>query len=293
MNPMVKMVLTLAVISAGAAAALSAANQATAGKIKAAAEAKAARAVLKIFPDCTAPVKSEVKSPTGENIVVYRCPGDRVCFSFSTSSDKGISRPYSGPVRAMIGVDGKGEIIGLRIIAQTETPGLGNKIVEDKFLDQFKGKSEKSKWKVKKDDPTGEIDGLSGATISSRTVTTLVGAALKFHREKLSTGGGSPAAPGVEAPKEDPAPGCGQQPSPTPAPSGVPSAAGCGDPTGPVRDNRRPVLNPERFQDRRPGFKDARRVLKLEADRRRERARLVGAEQSGRPVAPAAPEGGQ
>jgi len=194
MNPMVKMVLTLAVISAGAAAALAAANRATADKIRAAGEAKAARAVLKIFPDCPAPVKSEVKSPAGETIVVFRCPQDRVCFSFSSASDKSISRPYSGLVKAMIGLDGKGEIVGMRIIQQTETPGLGNKIVEDKFLEQFKGKSEKTNWKVKKDDPTGAIDGLSGATISSRAVTTLVAAALKFHREQLAGKGGAEQA---------------------------------------------------------------------------------------------------
>jgi electron transport complex protein RnfG len=286
MNPMVKMVLTLALISAGAAAALSAANQATADKIKAASEAKAARAVLKIFPDCAAPVKSEVKSPTGEIIAVYRCPQNRVCFSFSSASDKRISRPYSGLVKAMIGLDGKGEIVGMRIIQQTETPGLGNKIVEDKFLAQFKGKSEKSKWKVKKDDPTGEIDGLSGATISSRTVTSLVAAALKFHREQLSSGGDAAAAPDAAAP------GCGGAPTAVPGPAPAP---GCGAAPGPVPDNRKPVLHPERFRDRRKGFSDARRILKRDADRKREQARKVGAELDGRPVAPEAPaqEGGQ
>ncbi|PKN46798.1 MAG: hypothetical protein CVU59_04950 [Deltaproteobacteria bacterium HGW-Deltaproteobacteria-17] len=296
MNPMVKMVLTLAVISAGAAAALSAANRLTADKIKAAAEAKAARAVLKIFPDCTAPVKSEAKSPTGETITVYRCPQERVCFSFSSASDKSISRPYSGVIRAMIGVDGKGEILGMRIIAQTETPGLGNKIVEDKFLEQFKGKSEKSNWKVKKDDASGAIDGLSGATISSRAVTSLVGAALKFHREQLS---GKAAAPSA-APSDNAPAGCGDGPGAAPGPSATPgpaAPAGCGDApaAGPVHDNRRPVVKPERFKERRAGFSDARRLLKREEDRRREKARLVGAEQNGRPVKPQAPapQGGE
>jgi len=294
MNPMVKMVLTLAVISAGAAAALSAANQATADKIKAAAEAKAARAVLKIFPDCTAPQRSEVKSPTGEAVVVFRCPQDRVCFSFSSAAASGISRPYSGLVKAMIGIDGKGEIVGMRIIQQTETPGLGNKIVEDKFLDQFKGKSAKSNWKVRKDDPTGVIDGLSGATISSRTVATLAGAALRFYEETLKSGAPAPGAPGVNAPA--PGPGCGDA-APAPGDPGVNAPApgpGCGD-AGPVHDNRRPVVNPERFQDRRASFGNARRLLRREMDRRRERARAVGAEQDGRPVRPmtATPEGGQ
>ncbi len=289
MNPMVKMVLTLALISAGAAAALSAANQATVDKIKAAAAAKADRAVLKIFPDCTAPRKSEVKSPSGEPVVVYRCPQDRVCFSFSSSSASGISRPYSGLVKAMIGIDGKGEIVGMRIIQQTETPGLGNKIVEDKFLDQFKGKSAKSNWKVRKDDPAGVIDGLSGATISSRTVTTLCAAALRFYEETLKTD--ASGAPGVgPAPGAPGAPGCGAA-APVPA---APGAPGCGA-ADPVYDNRRPVANPERLHNRSPNFDNARQLLRRDKDRRRARVRALGAEQNGRPVRPmaSAPEGGQ
>ncbi len=297
MNPMVKMVLTLAVISAGAAAALSAANRATADKIKAAAEAKAARAVQKIFPDCAAPRKSEAKSPTGETVVVYHCPGGRTCFSFSSNADKAISRPYSGTVKAMIGVDGKGEIVGLRIIQQSETPGLGNKIVEDKFLDQFKGKSVSANWKVRKDDPAGVIDGLSGATISSRTVTSLVAAALRFHEASLKDAapGGAPDAPGA-APAAPAAPGCGHGPHAAPRPA--PGAPGCGATApGPGYDNRRSVKNPERFGPKRPAFRDARRIMKREMDQQRQRAREVGAEQDGRPVRPEAPspgpEGGQ
>lgn len=289
MNPMVKMVLTLAVISAGAAAALSAANRMTADKIKAAAEAKAARAVLKIFPDCAAPQKSEAKSPTGELVVVYRCPQDRTCFSFSSNADKSISRPYSGTVKAMIGVDASGGIVGLRIIQQSETPGLGNKIVEDKFLDQFKGKSASANWKVRKDDPSGVIDGLSGATISSRTVTSLAAAALRFYEASLK--GAAPGAPtGPGAPTAGP--GCGGAPGrPEVTPGHAHGGPGCGDAAPePVYDNRRPVRNPERFGDKRPSFRNARRILKSEMDRRRERARAVGAERDGRPVKPDAPD---
>ena len=267
MNPMVKMILTLVVITAGAAAALSAANHATADKIKAEAEAKAARAVLKIFPDCGQPVRSEAKSPGGEIVVVYRCPGDRVCFSYSTASDKGISRPYSGLVRAMIGVDAKGSIAGVRIIAQSETPGLGAKIADSKFLSQFQGKSAQTVWKVKKDDPAGAVDGISGATISSRTVTTLLESALKFHQDALA--GPNPSQTG-----------------PTPAPPSAKPAPPSAGPEPPANtDNRRRGHRIHKFSPpSRPGFNHMRQQIKKSGDQKRGHARSVGAEKDGKPV---------
>jgi len=282
MNPMVKMVLTLAVITAIAAAALAGANMATADKIKAEAEAKAARAVLKIFPDCTAPVKSEEKSPSGENLVVYRCPGERVCFSFTTASDKAISRPYSGRIRAMIGIE-KDRIAGVQIVEQSETPGLGAKIVEKKFLDQYRGKGADTVWKVKKDDPAGAIDGISGATISSRAVTTMVAAALRFYTAKLAAP--APASPVVPAPPA-PAPSCGGAPSAAPAPScgSAPSAA-------PARGK---ISHPELFMVPRPDVRRYHQVLKRQMQQQRENARRVGGEQNGKPAKPEpAAAGGQ
>ncbi len=282
MNPMVKMVLTLAVITALAAAALAGANMATADKIKAEAEAKAARAVLKIFPDCAAPSKSMEKSPSGEDVVVYRCPGERVCFSFSSSSDKAISRPYSGRIRAMVGIE-KGRIAGVQVVEQSETPGLGAKIVEKKFLDQFRGKDAATTWKVKKDDPSGAIDGLSGATISSRAVTTLVEAALRFYTGRLAPANPQPAGENPAA-APAPAPGCGAAPPPAPGCGAAPA------PTGP----RSHVPHPELFMTPRPDVRRYHQVLKRQMQQQREQVKAAGGERDGRPVKPEFPaKGGQ
>lgn len=79
------------------------------------------------------------------------------------TTDKG----FSGLVRIMIGFKPSGEIENVVVLEQKETPGLGTKMKEEKFLQQFRGININSfKLKVKKDG--GDVDALTGATISSR-----------------------------------------------------------------------------------------------------------------------------
>ena len=77
---------------------------------------------------------------------------------------------YGGAVRILVGVDGEsGEILNLAVLNHAETPGLGSKIEEASFRNQFKGKT--------LDDPIAigrDIDGISGATVSSRAVAEAV-----------------------------------------------------------------------------------------------------------------------
>ncbi|CAH8284805.1 electron transport complex protein RnfG [Mariniflexile fucanivorans] len=79
------------------------------------------------------------------------------------TTDKG----FSGLIKIMIGFKPTGEIENVVVLEQKETPGLGTKLTEDKFLQQFKGVNISTfKLKVKKDG--GDVDALTGATISSR-----------------------------------------------------------------------------------------------------------------------------
>lgn len=78
---------------------------------------------------------------------------------------------YSGPITLMFAVDNGGAITGLEVLGHTETPGLGAKIVTAAFRGQFVGKPA-GQLKLKKDSPQdGNIDAITGATISSRAVT--------------------------------------------------------------------------------------------------------------------------
>ncbi len=79
------------------------------------------------------------------------------------STDKG----FSGLVKLMVGFKPNGDIENVVVLEQKETPGLGTKMTDDKFLQQFKGINISDfKLKVKKDG--GDVDALTGATISSR-----------------------------------------------------------------------------------------------------------------------------
>ncbi|MFY9398232.1 MAG: RnfABCDGE type electron transport complex subunit G [Desulfomonilia bacterium] len=114
----------------------------------------------------------------GTTYYVSKKDGEINGIAFATASDKG----YSGKIRVMMGIKPDGEIITIGILEQKETPGLGSKITEGWFLDQYKGKSlENAKWAVKKDG--GDFEQISGATISPRAVTSAVEQGLKKYQE--------------------------------------------------------------------------------------------------------------
>ncbi len=87
---------------------------------------------------------------------------------------------FSPDLTLMVGINPQfSELIGIEILEQTETPGLGNKIEDDWFKDQFKGQimddQETTVIKnVKPSDPTRGIQAISGATISSKAVVNII-----------------------------------------------------------------------------------------------------------------------
>ncbi|MEO1009761.1 MAG: RnfABCDGE type electron transport complex subunit G [Bacteroidota bacterium] len=88
------------------------------------------------------------------------------------SSEKG----YSGLIRIMVGFHPDGRINTISVLEQKETPGLGTKMKSEKFLAQFREKDPASfDLKVKKDG--GEVDALTGATITTRAFSEATQAA--------------------------------------------------------------------------------------------------------------------
>jgi electron transport complex protein RnfG len=77
---------------------------------------------------------------------------------------------YSGPIVSLVGLDLQDKVTGVKVLTQSETPGLGAKIAEEKFLKQFRGLAPEA-VALRKDDPAGKIDAVTAATISSRAVT--------------------------------------------------------------------------------------------------------------------------
>lgn len=74
---------------------------------------------------------------------------------------------YSGLVKLMVGFEPSGTIKNIVVLEQKETPGLGTKMKDDKFLRQFRGKNPKE-FDVRPTKDGGEVDALTGATITTR-----------------------------------------------------------------------------------------------------------------------------
>ncbi len=94
---------------------------------------------------------------------------------------KAAGQGYADKVELLMGLDPKIKTItGLFVLEQKETPGLGNKIIEPKWRGQFTGKKTAPALSVTKTGAAApnEIDAVTGATISSRTVTNIVNGAI-------------------------------------------------------------------------------------------------------------------
>ena len=102
---------------------------------------------------------------------------------------KSAGQGYADKIEVLIGFDPRMEkITGLFVLDQKETPGLGNKILEDGWRGQFLDKSTaKPLMPVKgKATASNEIDAITGATISSKAVTDIINTAVADLREPLA-----------------------------------------------------------------------------------------------------------
>lgn len=85
---------------------------------------------------------------------------------------------YAGKMKLMLGIDAQGKILGVRVLAHKETPGLGDKMEVKKgdWILRFDGLSLENtpleKWKVKKDG--GMFDQFTGATITPRGIVDAI-----------------------------------------------------------------------------------------------------------------------
>lgn len=88
---------------------------------------------------------------------------------------------FGGAIDMMVGVDVSGAVTGVAIVSQSETASLGANCTREDFRAQFTGKT--GTLSVSKDG--GEIEALTGATVTSRAVTDGVNTALEFVQEVL------------------------------------------------------------------------------------------------------------
>jgi len=98
---------------------------------------------------------------------------------------------YAGKIELLLGLDPDAQkILGLFVLEQKETPGLGNKITVADWRNQFIGKKSQPPLQVVKGKGGGAgdqtIDAVTGATISSRAVTGIVNRTIGDVQGKLT-----------------------------------------------------------------------------------------------------------
>lgn len=88
-----------------------------------------------------------------------------------------VTKGYGGKIKMLVGLDNDGNVVGSKIMETAETPNLGTKIGNPDFTTQFIGKNTSVAAKKK----GGDIDTISGATISSKAFITGVNIAFEFY----------------------------------------------------------------------------------------------------------------
>ena len=165
----INMVVSLFAITIVSGFALGFVNDFTVGPIKEAKIAKKVNALKLVLPDFDNNPVEEVILINSEfvkdSVEVYPAFKNMefVGAAIIGSTEKG----FSGLIKIMVGFTPDGTIKNIEVLEQKETPGLGTKMKDDKFLAQFRDKNP-SVFNVKPTKDQGEIDALTGATITTR-----------------------------------------------------------------------------------------------------------------------------
>lgn len=168
------MVLSLTLISLGASASLGFVYVMTKEPIALSLLNKKLNAISEVVPGFNNnPSEEMFRLPTddGDSLDVYpaKKDGEIIGYAVNTSTKTG----FAGNISLMAGFKPDGTIINISVLEQKETPGLGTKMTEPGFKDQFNSKNPSEfQLKVKKDG--GQVDAITSATISSRAFCVAV-----------------------------------------------------------------------------------------------------------------------
>jgi electron transport complex protein RnfG len=146
-----------------------------------------------------------------QDVVVIGQGDDKICVFRGRQGDEVVgvaferiaTGGYSGSFKVLVGFTPEGQVacgpngagwVGLQVLQHSETPGLGAAMESDAWRRQFCGHTlddGDTFWQVRKDG--GQVDQLTGATITSRAVTGAIVNGLQFfqeHRDEILTGDG-------------------------------------------------------------------------------------------------------
>ncbi len=187
-NNIFKSTITLFLITAIASFSLAFIYAKTKNKIEETEKNKKIKAYSYIFPGCKFSKKKTIEGV--KYVIAYKDkkPSGYIVFAEGQG--------YSSLIKIVFGIDLNKRIKAIKVLYQQETPGLGARCEEIKktetIFDVIAGKKHKSKeiekpWfqkqfenlslkevKLKKLDPHGKIEAITGATITSNAITKAI-----------------------------------------------------------------------------------------------------------------------
>lgn len=174
MKYILRLTLTLLLITAVVAGLLAFVNELTAGRIDELTRQKAEQAMREVLPaqDYT-PLDAALPQGVTE---AYRAGDAGYVVRVAPNG-------FGGAIDLMVGVKADGTVNGVAVIAHSETASLGANCTREEFRAQYAGGA--GPFTVGQDG--GTIEALTGATVTSRAVTDGVNAALDFVREVQGT----------------------------------------------------------------------------------------------------------
>jgi len=159
MKEMIRYGFILGLICVLAAGLLAGANALTRSKIAEQAQAEEQSALKEVMPQA----KKFIPVGLAPDVLYYKAvDGQEKLLGFVfKASGKG----YSSVIQTLAGMNLEGVISAVKVVSQNETPGLGMRITENKFTDQFRNQDSLSLL---------DVQAITGATISSKAVMNSV-----------------------------------------------------------------------------------------------------------------------
>ncbi|HOJ08138.1 MAG: FMN-binding protein [Ignavibacteriota bacterium] len=171
MKQIVVIIAALTIIGVIAGGSLSLVNNWAAPKIALNLKAETERAIFLVHLDGKR--YEEIKEAGFEVYKVYNEKDSAVGYSLVYDGNG-----FQGKIKLMIGLtEDLNKTTSIEILEQSETPGLGTKILEPPYKDQYNGLDVNPSVKlVKGAEPSNqnEVQSITGATISSRAVVIIV-----------------------------------------------------------------------------------------------------------------------
>lgn len=166
MNKKLKLVLTLAIIAGLSGLILTTVNSITDPIIVEKQKELTNEIVISFYPEMTnIEVEEITDSAINNKISVYQNE-DLIGYVYDVSGANGY-----GSITSLVAVDLENNIIGIDFSEFAQTPGFGDKLLTDEYLGQYSN--------LDINDPT--VDGVSGATFSSKLVADEVKQVADYH----------------------------------------------------------------------------------------------------------------